>query len=108
MAVELQVPIFWGETEVGDAVLLTQHARRDQAGLVCCLAQKPLLLQAGTARLLWKCPNSRGCRPALAAQLCLLVHRLRQELGCEQAVSEKAQGQKATPWWASPREAVRH
>ena len=108
MAVELQVPIFWGEKRVGDAVLPTQHARRDQEGLVCCLPQKPLLLQAGTLRLLWKCPNSGGCRPALASNLCLLVHPLRQELSCEQAVSEKLWGQKAVPWWAGPGVTIRH
>lgn len=107
MALELQVPIFWWDKGVGDAVLPTQHARRDQrhqAGLVVCLPQKQLLLQAGTIGLLWKCPNSRGCRPAWAAKLCLPV----QELGCEQAVSEKWQGQKAVPWWAGPGVTIRH
>ena len=48
MAVELQVPMCWGEKGVGDAVLPTQHARREQAGLVCRLPQKLLLLQAGS------------------------------------------------------------
>lgn len=108
MAVELQVPIFWVEKGVGDAVLPTHHARRDQAGLMCCLPQKLLLLQAGMVRLLWKCPNSGGCRPAFVAKLCLLVHQLRQELGCEQAVSEKLRGQKAILWWAGPEVTICH
>jgi len=108
MAVELQVPIFCGEKGVGAAVLPTQPARSYQAGLVCCLPQKPLLLQAGVAGLLWKCPNSRGCRPTLVEKLCLLVHWLRQELGCERALSEKLRGQKAMPWWAGPGVTIRH
>lgn len=84
-----------------------RYARRHQASLVHCLPQKQLLLQAGTAKL-WECPNRGGCRPVLAEKLCSLVHQLRQELGCEQAVSEKMRGQKVVLWWASPRVTIHH
>lgn len=84
-----------------------QQARRDQEGLVHCLPQKQLLLQAGTAKL-WECPNSGGCRPVLAAKLYSLVHQLRRDLGCEQAVSEKMRGQKVMLWWASPWVTIHH